>query len=105
MTGVTFTSQEAGFIWPVTAPLRTTADFAGGIWIGAKVGPQRELRLAASMYASHYSPGNIPVIGQVPTQSVCNDPSWRGYYVQLTDPLPCERGNQNENCGWETIHI
>ena len=84
--GVTFISSDAGLIWPVTASYRMTADFSGGIWIGAKVGPQRELRLAASIYESHYSPGNIPVIGQVPPQSVCNDPTWRGYLVQLTDP-------------------
>ncbi len=75
----------AGFIWPVTASSRMTAVFTSGFWIGAKVGQQRELRLAASYFNTHYSPGNIPVIGQVPPSSVCSDPSWRGYLVQLTD--------------------
>jgi hypothetical protein len=82
---VTFSSGIAGLIWPATSPMRMTAIFATGIWIGAKAGPQRELRLAASTYNSHYSPGNIPVIGQVPPSSVCTDPSWRGYYVHLND--------------------
>jgi hypothetical protein len=81
---ITFTSSEAGLIWPVTSPTRTTAVFASGLWIGAKVA--NDLRLAASIYASHYTPGNIPVPGQVPPQSVCSDSSWRGYLVQLTDP-------------------
>lgn len=68
---ITFPGGDAGFIWPVSGSTRLTADFATGIWIGAKVGPQRELRLAASLYNTHYSPGNIPVIGQVPPSSVC----------------------------------
>ncbi len=96
---VTFTGSTAGFIWPVTAPQRLTAVYASGIWIGAKVGPQRELRLAASFYNSHYSPGNIPVIGQVPPSSVCSDPSWRGYYVQLTDPSLFNGGTRNKIAG------
>jgi hypothetical protein len=82
---VTFTSGVSGFIWPVNAPQRMTAISTTGLFIGAKVGPQRELRLAASFYNTHYSPGNIPQLGQVPPSSVCSDPSWRGYYVQLTD--------------------
>ena len=82
---VTFTSGAAGFIWPAASTQRLTAIFATGIWIGTKAGPQRELRLAASTYNSHYSPGNIPVIGELPPSSVCNDPSWRGYYVHLND--------------------
>ena len=96
---VTFTSKDAGFIWPVTSPFRRTAVFASGIWIGAKIGPQSELRLAASLYSSHYSPGNIPVIGQVPPASVCNDPSWRGYYVQLTDPTLINGGTRIKTAG------
>ena len=94
-----FTSLEAGLIWPVTAPQRITAVFTSGIWVGAKCGPQRELRLAASFYNSHYSPGNIPVIGQVPSQSVCSDPSWRGYLVQLTDPTLFGGGTRQKIAG------
>jgi len=96
---VTFTSGVGGFIWPVTAPQRLTAVFTSGLWIGAKVGPQRELRLAASMYSSHYSPGNIPVVGQVPSTSVCTDPSWRGFYVQLTDPSLFNGGTRYKSAG------
>ncbi|MBZ0203383.1 MAG: hypothetical protein K8I03_10255, partial [Ignavibacteria bacterium] len=83
---VTFPSPDAGMSWPVTSPNRKTINFASGIVIGAKVGPQRELRVAGSMYASHYTSGNIPVIGQIPPSSVCNDPLWRAYLVNLTDP-------------------
>ena len=83
---ITFPSASAGFIWPATSPSRLTMVYASGIWIGAKVGTNSELRLSASFYSSHYSPGNIPVIGQVPSSSVCSDPSWRGYLVQLRDP-------------------
>ncbi len=82
---VTYPGYQAGFIWPVTSLQRTTAIFSTGFFIGAKVGAQRELRLAASLYNSHYSPGNIPVIGEVPPLSVCSDPSWRGYLVQLKE--------------------
>ena len=96
---VTFQSKEAGFIWPVTSNIRRTAVFTSGIWIGAKVGPQRELRLSASAYATHYSPGNIPVIGQVPPSSVCSDPSWRGYYVHLTDPSLINGGTRIKAAG------
>jgi hypothetical protein len=77
---------DAGFIWPATSTQRITAVFGSSIWIGAKIGSQHELRLAASSFVSHFSPGNIPVIGQIPPQSVCNDPSWRGYYIHLNDP-------------------
>ncbi len=96
---VTFTGTSSGFIWPVTSPQRLTAIFATGIFIGAKVGPQHELRVAASLYNTHYSPGNIPIIGQVPSQSVCNDPSWRGYYVQLTDPTLFTGGTRMKTAG------
>jgi len=95
----TFINGEAGFIWPANAPSRMTAVFASGLFIGAKVGPQRELRLAASMFNSHYSPGNIPVVGQVPPSSVCTDPSWRGYNVQLTDPSLFNGGTRYKNAG------
>jgi hypothetical protein len=96
---VSLSGPEAGFIWPVTSLQRRTVVFASGIFIGAKVGPQRDLRVAASMYNSHYSPGNIPVIGQVPYQSVCSDPSWRGYLVQLTDPSLFSGGTRYKTAG------
>ncbi len=96
---VTFTSGVAGFIWPVTSLQRLTAVYTSGIWIAAIVGPQHELRLAASYYSTHYTPGNIPVIGQVPPQSVCTDPSWRGYYVQLTDPSLFTGGTRFKTAG------
>ncbi len=96
---ITFANGEAGFIWPATAPQRMTAVFTSGIWVGAKVGPQRELRLAASFYNTHYSPGNIPQIGQVPPSSVCSDPSWRAYYVQLTDQALFSGGTRYKIAG------
>ena len=96
---VTFPSSQAGFIWPAAAPQRLTALYASGLWVGAKVGPQRELRLAASFYNSHYSPGNIPVIGGVPPASVCSDPSWRAYQVQLTDPSLYNGGTRYKTAG------
>ncbi len=96
---VTFSSSQPGFIWPATGIQRLTAVFASGLWIGAKAGPQRELRLAASWFDTHYSPGNIPVIGQVPPSSVCSDPSWRGYYVQLTDPSLFNGGIRYKSAG------
>ncbi len=96
---VTFSSGVAGFIWPATSPQRLTAVFTSGIWLGAKVGPERELRLAASFYNTHYSPGNIPQIGQVPPSTVCSDPSWRGYYVQLTDPALFSGGTRYKIAG------
>ena len=96
---VTFPSGVAGFIWPATAPQRLTDVFASGLWIGAKTGPQRTLRLSASMFNSHYTPGIIPVIGQVPPSSVCNDPSWRGYYIQLTDPSLYSGGTRHKTTG------
>jgi len=83
---VTFSDNRAGFLWPVTSPTRIAVNYASGFMIAAKVGTQRELRAAGSHYDSHFSPGNIPVIGQVPPNSVCSDSSWRGYLVQLTDP-------------------
>ncbi len=95
----TFPSGAAGFIWPVTAPQRLTAVYSSGMFIGAKAGPQRELRLAASFFNSHFTPGNIPVTGQVPPSSVCNDPSWRGYLVQLTDPALFNGGIRIKTAG------
>jgi len=96
---ITFTTQSAGLIWPVSASDRLTSVFSNGIWIGAKTGPTRELRLSASTYTSHYSPGNIPIIGQVPSSSVCNDPSWRAYSVKLTDPTLVNGGTRMKTAG------
>lgn len=102
---ITFTTAEAGLIWPVTSASRRTMDFATSIWVGAKVGTQRELRLSAALYSSHYSPGNIPVIGQVPPSSVCADPSWKIYQVQLTDPSLVTGGNRTKIAGGRTYNI
>ena len=99
---VTFPGGNAGFIWPVSATTRLTADFATGIWIAAKVGPQRELRLAASLYNTHYSPGNIPVIGQVPPSSVCGDPAFKGYLVNLVDQSLVSGGTRTKTAGGRT---
>ncbi|MBN8583607.1 MAG: T9SS type A sorting domain-containing protein [Ignavibacteria bacterium] len=96
---VNFLNGSAGLVWPSTSPERLTGIFTSGLFIGAKVGPQRELRVSASFYNTHYSPGNIPVIGQVPPSSVCSDPSWRGYYVQLTDPSLISGGTRYKTAG------
>ena len=99
---ITFTSGSSGFIWPVAAAQRLTAVFTSGLMIGAKVNiasNQKELRLAASMYNTHYSPGNIPVIGQVPPSSVCSDPAFNGYLVNLNDPSLVNGGTITKNAG------
>jgi hypothetical protein len=83
---VSFTSGVSGLVWPASSYTRKTLDFASGLWIAAKVGPQQELRNCCAFYISQYTPGNIPVIGEVPPSSVCTDTSWRGYKVNLTDP-------------------
>lgn len=102
---ITFVSGDAGFIWPVAAAQRMTTVFASGLWIGAKVNigsNQKELRLAASMYNTHYSPGNIPVIGQVPPSSVCSDPAFSGYLVSLNDQSLVNGGTITKNAGGRT---
>lgn len=101
----TFTSGTAGLIWPVAASQRLTMDYAAGLWIGAKVGPSRELRTAASFYSSHYSPGNIPVTGQVPPTSVCSDPRLKLYLVSLDDPDLFNGGVRNKVAGNRTYSI
>jgi hypothetical protein len=101
----TFTTVSAGLIWPVAAVQRLTMDYTAGLWIGAKVGPSRELRLAASLYSSHYSPGNIPVIGQVPSASVCNDPRMKLYLVSLDDQTLINGGNRTKVAGNRTYMI
>ncbi len=80
---ITFPSASAGMIWPVASNQRLTVDYSSGIWVGGKV--NGELRLAASFFDSHFSPGNIPVVGQVPGSSVCNDPRLKIYQVSLID--------------------
>ncbi|MBE2219170.1 MAG: T9SS type A sorting domain-containing protein [Ignavibacteria bacterium] len=101
----TFTTGTAGLIWPVSTNQRLTMDYAAGLWIGAKVGPSRELRTAASLHASHYSPGNIPVIGQVPPTSVCSDPRLKLYLVSLDDPNLFNGGVRNKVAGNRTYSI
>ena len=105
---VTFSSSEAGLIWPVGSSQRLTAGYTAGIWIGAKVNiaaNQKELRLAASFYNSHFSPGNIPVNGQVPPISVCNDSAFNGYLVNLTDPSLVNGGIRSKIAGGRTYNF
>lgn len=90
-------SSEAGFIWPVSANSRKTAIFTTGIFIGAKVNGQ--LRLAASMYNTHFTPGNIPVVGQIPGSTVCADPRFKAYQVALNDPALVNGGSTTKNAG------
>jgi hypothetical protein len=99
----TFTGGDAGMIWPVSANQRLTIDFASGFWIGAKVNGQ--LRLAASLFNTHYSPGNIPVIGQVPGSSVCSDPRLKAYQVSLVDPSLFNGGVKQKVAGGRTYTI
>jgi len=102
---VTFTATAAGFIWPVNSTTRLSPVFTSGIWIGAKSvisGNQKELRLAASMYNTHFSPGNIPVNGQVPPVSVCNDSAFNGYLVSVTDESLVNGGIRTKNAGGRT---
>ncbi|HAX48789.1 MAG TPA: hypothetical protein PK605_06770 [Ignavibacteria bacterium] len=94
---INFLNGEAGMIWPVSAGARQTAIFTTGIYIGAKV--NGELRLAASMFNTHFSPGNIPVVGQVPGSSVCADPRIRNYQVNLNDPSLVNGGTRVKNAG------
>jgi len=94
---INFLNGEAGMIWPVSAGSRQTAIFTTGIYIGAKV--NGELRLAASMFNTHFSPGNIPVVGSVPGSSVCADPRIKNYQVNLTDPSLVNGGSRVKNAG------
>ncbi|MCC6864633.1 MAG: hypothetical protein IT280_00580 [Ignavibacteria bacterium] len=89
-----FSGGEAGFVWPVSSPQRQTAIFTTGIYIAAKI--NGDLRLAASMYNTHFSPGNIPVAGQVPGSSVCSDPRLKAYQVNLSDPSLVNGGNRQK---------
>lgn len=94
---INFLNGDAGMIWPVSAAQRQTAIFTTGIYIGAKV--NGELRLAASMFNTHFSPGNIPVVGEVPGSSVCSDPRLKNYQVNLTDPSLVSGGTRVKNAG------
>jgi hypothetical protein len=60
---ITFPSKESGMIWPVSSNTRQTINFTSGVWVGAKVNGQ--IKVGAAAYASHFTPGNIPVLGQV----------------------------------------
>lgn len=91
---ITFTDKRAGMIWPVSNAQRTTALFTTGIMVGAKV--NGELRLAESFFNTHYSPGNIPVVGQVPGSSVCSDPRLKAYQVNLNDPSLVNGGQRTK---------
>ncbi len=102
---VTYNQYVSGLIWPAQSTNRLTMVFATGLWIAAKVGPQRELRTACAQYNSIYTPGNIPVIGQVPPTSVCNDTSWRGYLVSLKDPSLVNGGVRTKTAGGHTYTI
>ncbi len=102
---VNFTLTEAGLVWPASSSTRKTMDFSTGFWIGAKVGPQRELRTAASFYQSLFSPGNIPVQGQVPPSSVCDNPVFKGYLVNLADSNLVNGGVINKVAGGLTYSI
>lgn len=100
---ITFTSGVAGMVWPVSAPQRLTAIFTTGIFVGAKV--NGDLRLAASMYNTHFSPGNIPVVGSVPGSSVCSDPRLKAYQVNLVDPSLVNGGSRDKNAGGRNFVI
>ncbi len=102
---VTFSGGAAGLIWPSGAAQRLSPIYTTGIFIGAKSvisGNQKELRLAASMYNTHYSPGNIPVNGQVPPLSVCNDSAFNGYLVSVTDQTLVNGGVRTKTAGGRT---
>ena len=94
---ITFTSKESGMIWPVTSSTRKTVNFTSGVWVGGKIGGQ--IRTAIAAYASHFTPGDIPVLGGVTPTSVCNDPRFRIYYVQLTDPTLIDGGTRTKLAG------
>ena len=104
----TFTSETAGLVWPASATTRMTIDYSSGLWLGAQVilpGGQRELRTAVAMYNSIFTPGNIPVLGQVPPQSVCDDPSWKPYIVNLIDQSLVNGGVRTRVVGGHTYTV
>lgn len=100
---ITFSSGVAGMIWPAASSQRLTAIFTTGIYIGAKV--NGDLRLAASMFNTHFSPGNIPVVGQVPGSQVCSDPRLKAYQVNVNDPSLISGGTRQKLAGGRTYTI
>jgi len=104
---VDYSAETAGLIWPVTAATVETCDFATGCWVGAQVGGYgtNHIRTAAALYASHYSPGNIPSLGQVPASSVCNDPTFRVYQVSVTNPQLKNGGTVVKHVGGKIYNI
>lgn len=100
---ITFSSGVAGMIWPAASSQRLTAIFTTGIYIGAKV--NGDLRLAASMFNTHFSPGNIPVVGQVPGSQVCSDPRLKAYQVNVNDPSLVSGGTRQKLAGGRTYTI
>ena len=105
---ITYSGAIAGLIWPGQSSTRLSADYATGIWIGAKVelpGGETDIRTAACLYNSIFTPGNIPVIGQIPPQSVCDDPSWKGYIVNLIDQSLVNGGVRNRISGGHTYSV
>lgn len=100
---ITFSSGVAGMLWPAASSQRLTAIFTTGIYIGAKV--NGDLRLAASMFNTHFSPGNIPVVGQVPSSQVCSDPRLKAYQVNVNDPSLVSGGTRQKLAGGRTYTI
>ncbi|HMQ97969.1 MAG TPA: hypothetical protein PKE39_03000 [Ignavibacteria bacterium] len=100
---ITFSSGVAGMLWPAASSQRLTAIFTTGIYIGAKV--NGDLRLAASMFNTHFSPGNIPVVGQVPGSQVCSDPRLKAYQVNVNDPSLVSGGTRQKLAGGRTYTI
>jgi len=94
---ITFPSSDAGMIWPVSSTSRKTCNFTSGVWVGAKVNGQ--IRTGTAAYASHFTPGNIPILGQVPASTVCSDPRFKVYYVQLNDPSLFNGGTRSKTAG------
>lgn len=104
----TFSSATAGLVWPVSSVTRLSPMYSSGLIIGGKYNLSpgvKELRLAASFYSTHYSPGNIPVIGQVPPVSVCNDSVFKGYLVSVTDPSLVNGGLRTKVAGGRTYNF
>ncbi len=105
---VSFPSTIAGVIWPVSSSTMLTIDFSSGLWLGAKVilpGNQKELRMAGALYNSVFTPGNIPVMGGIPPQSVCDDASWKPYIVNLIDTSLVNGGVRTRISGGHTYTI
>jgi len=100
---INFAQNLAGLIWPVSAAQRLTIDYSSGIWIGAKI--NGDIRTAVSMYNSTFSPGNVPILGQVPPSTVCSDSSFKGYLVNLVDQSLVNGGVRTKIAGGNTYYI